>query len=351
MGTFQMPEFNFRLRRALNPFESGISPSQSAPKRSVFDSVGDTFADNAGWGDEEEDERLPPFSRAMPNFSSLYDKTGPATQRYQSHLSEVPNLKDYAPTKWRRLGAVLAGTSAALGGKDGYSKAREIVMDPYQTAYGDWEGRGAGLKESATLEENATAKKAALHQKILSDYMDSQDKGFDREVRWGTLQNQRDQTEIQQRRAEIEADRIAGVISAAEARNRLLELGLKQTGRYQQGQLSLGRERLDEDRRQGLDRAATGWYNAQTGRQRADSYDNYMDRPSYSSAPDMQRFEMDATREFLALNPAIAGEVDVDEYGRIDYESIDDPTTRAQIIESIKRGVAAKQRASMRPGR
>ncbi len=338
---FQMPEFNFRLRRALDPFGS------QEPGRKFG---GVSFLNPQQEDDSEGD--LPDLSMGrIPSFGRFYDEEGPAISRYKSYLQSVPKPESYAPSKWRRLGAILSGTSAALKGGDGYSAAREIIRDPYETAYQDWARGGQGLKEAATMEEATAKNRASTYQKMLDDYMTNLDKGEQRRIGWANVDVARDRAETDRRRAEIDADYKAGLITAAEARNEIYKLATEQTGRYQRGSLGIQQGNLDERRRQGLDDAFLGLYNAETGRTRANAYCDAVNRPSYSSAGDMQRFEMDATREFLALNPTIADEVELDDYGRIDYESIDDPALRAQIMDGIKRGVANKQRASLRPGR
>lgn len=344
MGTFQMPEFNFRLRRALDPFSSQISPSVSQSRNPWNVSMYNPQQ-------QEDEQELPSFDSSMPDYSQFYQDSGPAQDKYKSYLDKVPNPQDYAPTKWRRLGAILSGTSAALGGKNGYEVARNIVRDPYETAYEDWGRGGQGLKEAATMEEASAAKKATLYQKILSDYMDAQRWERDYEIKMKnatTAEERNELTRIYNEgriKNDAERNRLTGVRDQATAgyRNRMAGIAA--------GNLDVNRGRLDETRRSNLDDAFIGLLNADSNKKRADAYGGYMNRPSYSSAGDMQRFEIDATREYLALNPDIAEMVDVDDYGRIDYESIDDPAVRAKVVQDIQRGVKAKQSASMRPGR
>lgn len=194
-STFQIPNiFNFRLRQAKTPFEAAITP-RPVSTRNPWDVTGPTFEENS-WQPEQQQSQLPDFSMAMPDYDKLYGETGPATRRYQQHLAQAPDMQDYAPSKWRRFGAIISGIGAGLSGGNGYETARNVIMDPYKTAYENWMGRGQGAKEAATLEEAAANRKATIYQKILSDYMDQQRWKADYEIRWANAKTQAERNKI-----------------------------------------------------------------------------------------------------------------------------------------------------------
>lgn len=208
-SSFQMPEFNFRLRRALNPFESRISPAQSQYKSSPWN----VSFDNPQQDGEEGD--LPDLAMGrIPDFSRFYDEEGPAIGKYKSYLDRAPRPESYAPSKWRRLGAILSGIGA--GGDKGYETARSIIRDPYETAYEDWERSGRGLKEAATMEEATARNRASTYQKMMGDYLEQRKWQMDYEIR---MRNARTQEEANQIRAEYN-QAMAGI---GQRRNDVLE--------------------------------------------------------------------------------------------------------------------------------
>lgn len=311
----EMPQFNYRLRRAVDPSRFGSTQ---------FDLT----------DPEQEQDNF-----QIPDFSRFRDKTGPSMDTYKQHLASAPNERDYQPTKWRRAAAVLAGIGAAFSGKDAYTTTRDINLDPYKQAYERWAEKGQGLGAAATLESNDSARQATFWQKVMSDYMDQGDKREQRNIQRGNLENQVNQTKIQQARAEIEAERVAGVITNAEAANRIRILGINVAA----GTARRGQDINAATQKYGIEQRS---YAATKGRE-LDALQG-KSSPSYSPATDMIRFEQDAVREYLAKNPEIKAQLDTDDSGRIDYESIVDPILRQQVMDDIARGIKFKQANSRR---
>ena len=267
-----MPQFNYRLRRAVDPFStSNLSRKYGSTQ---FDAI-------------QPEEKQDSFDSQIPDFSKFRDKTGPSMDAYKKHLGNVPSVEDYAPTKWRRAGAILSGVNAALSGKDGYSTARDINLDPYKQAYSRWDEQGQGLGATATLESNDSARQATFYQKVMSDYMDQARWNEDRKVRQGTLENQRDQTGIQQQRAEIEAERVAGQISNAEAANRIRTLGINTAA----GTARRGQDINAATQKYGIE---TRRYDAQKSRDLQRELDNPTGAIQGGSQASIQQSAMDA---------------------------------------------------------
>jgi hypothetical protein len=235
MGTFQMPDFNFRLRRALNPFENQISPPQRSYSNPFDVSFDSPFSQHSSLPDLEMGQ--------IPDYSQFYEDEGPAMLAFKSHLNKAPMPTDYAPSKWRRAGAILSGISSAIGGGDGYSAARNIIRDPYETAYEDWARSGQGLKEAATLEENTANKRMTNYQKLVDTMFDRDYKMEQLKVAWKNATNGEERNRITEMIGRLNAQNAAD-------RNRVYGKSVDQTGRYQQGQLGLGRERLTQDQEQ-----------------------------------------------------------------------------------------------------
>ena len=66
----------------------------------------------------------------------------------------MPKPEDYAPSKWRRLGAALTAGAASFGRDPGNAMAlgSEVRDAPLKSAVGSWQLKGAGLKEQADIE-------------------------------------------------------------------------------------------------------------------------------------------------------------------------------------------------------
>ena len=100
---------------------------------------------------QPEAEQESPFLRALSRFQG----GGQSTAAYKQHLGSMPNYQDYAPSKTRRFGAALA---AAAGGFNnvgqGLAIGEQIRDAPYKSALGEWQLKGAGLKEQADIERD-----------------------------------------------------------------------------------------------------------------------------------------------------------------------------------------------------
>lgn len=307
-STFRIPNiFNFRLRQAKTPFEAAITP-KSAPVNNPWDV--DMY--NPQDYQEPQQQQMPDFSMAMPDYSKLYEDTGPATQRYQQHLRQAPDMQDYAPSKWRRFGAIMSGIGAGLSGGNGYDTARNIVLDPYKTAYENWMGRGQGAKEAATLEEAAANRKATIYQKILSDYMDQQRWKADFEIRWENAKTQADRNRILDDWNKIREGYQNRQLGLTEARDRA-------TAGYQRGRLGIDQARLEEDRRQGLDRLYLGIRGADTAANRARAYETSVNRPDPVAG--MSQLAMDVGAMQDLERAMVDAGIDPDPY--FDYDDYD----------------------------
>jgi hypothetical protein len=255
---------------------------------------------------EPEPEVPSPYEQASGvDFSKFYEQPGPASQAYSDHLGKVPNQQDYAPSKWRRLGAILSGVSEGMKGGNSYEAARDINLDPYKQGYQRWVEQGAGLKESAGMEEATARNRSTFMQKILSDYIDQQYKQGQLEIGRAGVRNVADRNTIEQRKAEIDADYKAGLISATEARNKIYGLSVQNTGNYQQGQLGLGRDR-NTIAQQGNDitkyLGERRSYDAGKGRELQRELNST--RPgAFFSGSDLGWMDHLATQEMLRVNP------------------------------------------------
>jgi len=104
--------------------------------------------------------------------------SGRATEAYRSHLADLPQAADYAPSKWRRLGAALSAGAASLAGNPKAMELGEGMRDaPFKGALTNWQLKGAGLKEQADME--ATDQKGRYE--MVKQYRDYLDKKADNE--------------------------------------------------------------------------------------------------------------------------------------------------------------------------
>lgn len=114
-----------------------------------------------------------------PLISAMSRVGGKALDAYRNHLDVMPRPEDYAPSRWRRLGAALTAGAASFGRdpKNALALGEEVRDAPYKGALESWQLKGAGLKEQAGLEQaDQTAQIARLKQ-----IYDMQDKRADNE--------------------------------------------------------------------------------------------------------------------------------------------------------------------------
>ena len=106
--------------------------------------------------DAEENDRRDDATRYFDDMERIRKNKGPALGEYQRHIQNMPQQKDYEPSKWRRAGAIAAGglVGYAAGPREGIAAGREIYDEPYNRATRDWTAKGGGLRESAKLEED-----------------------------------------------------------------------------------------------------------------------------------------------------------------------------------------------------
>jgi len=79
---------------------------------------------------------------------------GHATDAYRAHLAQLPNAADYAPSKWRRLGAALTAGAGSFGRQpqNAMNLGEQIRDAPLRGALESWQRKGVGLKAQADME-------------------------------------------------------------------------------------------------------------------------------------------------------------------------------------------------------
>lgn len=106
------------------------------------------------FSDEPEEDDDMQFFR---QFQEIQEKirSGPDRTAYTTALKEQPTMEQYAPSKMRRFGGVVAGIAGGLSGgvQGGVDTARNFVDAPYNAAMRDWKAKTAGLGEAAKLEQ------------------------------------------------------------------------------------------------------------------------------------------------------------------------------------------------------
>jgi hypothetical protein len=293
--------FGSRLRRSSDPFSNYGETGKFGDPFAGDDTTIDSYS--------ASDSKQDPLEAMMERLFASQEQSTPASKRYQEHISNLPNRADYSPSKWRRLGAILAG----IGSKNGYETASSIVNEPYRNALEDWSLRGKGLQESASIEsDDAKARMTA----IMNAYAQRR------------LADSADRTAREQARfndARIADYERRGALYPAQIRNFDSQVaGRTSTGEYQKGMLELGRGGLDNSRantrlraqglRQEQDRfnqnreddfnyfspknvigaigAVNGITNAASGASRADTYSKQTVAPVSGSLEDIQKASM-----------------------------------------------------------
>lgn len=74
----------------------------------------------------------------------------PYLEQYSQHLGTMPSREQYQPSKWRRLGAILAGTATLDPGR-AFELSQRVVEAPYSNALEDWSNKGKALYSQAML--------------------------------------------------------------------------------------------------------------------------------------------------------------------------------------------------------
>jgi hypothetical protein len=94
---------------------------------------------------------------------------GPAQQKYVDLLGKQPKQSDYQPSKWRRVGAAIAGGLSGLRDpRLGVQVAQNIVGAPYQQAQSQWQNAMGGAQAAMGLEQQnqkATSANAIAQQR------------------------------------------------------------------------------------------------------------------------------------------------------------------------------------------
>ena len=93
-----------------------------------------------------------PYQTPAPQMRQI---PTPQADAYQQNLQQMPQQQNYSPSKMDRLGAMLAGVQASMGGGDGYSTARNRVRAPFDEAMYDWSTGQNYLKDSAEFERES----------------------------------------------------------------------------------------------------------------------------------------------------------------------------------------------------
>src|SRR4051812_22664937 len=116
----------------------------------------------------------PDVSKLASTYNDLANASGgPANKAYRDFLDkDIPQENNFKPSPVQRIGAILSGISATTQGKDGYSTARNIVDEPYDSEVGRWKLRGDKLAKGADLEEKDINNRVKTYR----DIMESQDR-------------------------------------------------------------------------------------------------------------------------------------------------------------------------------
>lgn len=220
------PYFDFRLRNSRSPFEK-INFNRPAP---AFMTEPDT---------EEIDD--------FPDMSFLRSsEQGPAASQFFQHLRSAPTRQDYAPSKWRRFAAALAG----LGSKDSYGTARSIIDEPYERAYGDWSQRGSGLKAMAELETEDSQKRLNLLVDMLKAKASNRIAKQNADANKTRADNDTTRTRLAADKAPVEIDNLRSQIGERDYRTGTYLPSLVRQGDARVRQGWAGLADADEDRRQ-----------------------------------------------------------------------------------------------------
>lgn len=111
-------------------------------------------------GDQEEDQQAAAETPSKPANAAL--TLSPAQQRYRDVLNQTPQMTQYAPSRGRRIAAmVLGGLAGIRDPKAGYEMASDIVSSPYQRALTDWMNQSKSLAAQAGIEKEAANEEIA----------------------------------------------------------------------------------------------------------------------------------------------------------------------------------------------
>lgn len=202
------PYAAMRMQSIFNP----LKPTPTYPSKRQLDI-------NTPLQDEEDDQEEP----GGDYFSEMMKLTrpGPQMTAYQQALQNVPKPEDYEPTKMGRWAAALSGFGAGVRNPaEGYSTARSIIGEPYESAVKDYQvglgakGAGAQLERQTALDQLKSMSEARALGLRYDEY-----------------------------RRRLAADKAnqqfrQGTLAASNERNRLTGIGLQNTAAYRQGQLT-----------------------------------------------------------------------------------------------------------------
>ena len=166
MASYDNP---FDLRR----FASLASPQEQSPLPKAYR--------NVSFGSPE----VGPIPRAQPAAPqqtplqaalSRFTGTTAATDAYRQHLTELPQGGDYAPSKWRRLGAALTAGAGTMARNPKALEVAEGMRDaPFKNALTNWQLKGAGLKEQADMEATNTKGQLAYIESLRKQANEDED--------------------------------------------------------------------------------------------------------------------------------------------------------------------------------
>jgi len=299
----------------------------------------------------------PPAAQEDPFMSAINRlQSGQAAGAYRKHLTDMPDPKAYAPSKWRRLGAALTAGAASFGKtpQNAMELGSEVRDAPLKSALNEWQLKGAGLKEQADIESQDV--KGQMEQiKAIREYMKQQN---DTEIAKATAESQ-----IRLRDAQIANFESQGWTQSVRPDGNLWMVkpgqepqnmgpsmeGRKQdwTEKYQGGQQQVAEGKLkDDQRRTGIMGQNANTYAATAGRQGGvvDAQENF-------------QAEAFATQQVLREKPEYKGWVNPNGTikGPNDYwfgGSMPNPANDKGYADFLARVESAKQRVlgTRRPG-
>ena len=142
---------------------------------------------------------------ANQRMSELYHPSTTAIDRYNAEFKNAPNPADYAPSVWRRIGAIGAG----LGSNNPYGTAAGIVRAPYDYAKQNYDEGLKPLHDAADLEYRGNTNERILANDVVSrEIADRKNDIANREVSrkeardTETAKLNQEKLEIQRKRAE-----------------------------------------------------------------------------------------------------------------------------------------------------
>jgi hypothetical protein len=128
---------------------------------------------------------------------------GQAANAYREHISKMPTMEAYAPSKTRRFGGALAAAAASFNDpKMGAAIGEKIIDAPYRGALESWQMKGAGLKEQADIEQD-DVKGQIEYIKMIRDQQKNQ-RDYDLNVRKVDIDEEQANTNRLYRQAQID---------------------------------------------------------------------------------------------------------------------------------------------------